>query len=815
MRRRILLVILSLAVLLMTVPAGSADNTAFLSPSSSLDISDGYIRGIVGIPDAEYIQSQFSGTVNVVLSDGTAVAGESPVPSDSLVCADGTELVRILVPGDCSRDAAIDLADVSAMLKYIAGWDINICVPAADVDDGGKVNLADVTTLLKYIAGWDISLCSPIILDVTFDDYVLLANDPDTDRAVVDAVKNATGKDVKVVTEAVEGVNYITVGKNLWEKCEDMDSVRCKALFPENAYIEVLGRNVYLTACGDKGIEDCVEFLASGDGFSVPKGYKGTLGRLTGESDVLYAEAVSRIEKSGLAGGMTDDVYTALVNAEYTEPKNIIMMIGDGMGRGAVNAARIIYSEVLRGGTLAMMHMPSVGSSQTYSDKDQYTDSAAGATALATGYKTSEGTVAMSSDDGTVYKSVLEIAAEKGKSTGVVATKFLQDATPAAYTAHSHDRGTPSDIGIQQLQKLSDGTLDILLGGGWERYENEIVSPTLEEARSKGVTYTRKWSTAVEAELPLAGVFAKGDMITTPGYEPSLAHMTELALEKLSEDEDGFFLMVEGSQIDSYAHNNEFEKEVAETYNFDCAVAVVLRFVALHPDTVVIVTADHETGGLRVNPAATAEDIYSTSYYLMKRHHWANVPVYSIGYGTGVLADTVENTDIGIFVAGLMGESVGAESVRHTLFDMKDAETVQRITDVYPEFAESADEGLYVVLGKEHRTMSLTVPQEIRDYLNSANVRTVNITYKNEGDTVTTMPSLTLVGADGSETGIDEWWNFIKPGEYFTQSYVIPVSMIGEGKFSSIESIRLGGSLNNYKHLTITDITVVSRPAGQ
>lgn len=805
-------------MLVPVIPIYASGDGDILSPASALEISDGYLRGITGIPDAAYIAEQFTADVTVTAPDGTVLAEGSPVPADSSVTVDGAVVAKVLVNGDCDREGDIDLGDVSSALKHTAGWGNDICIPAADIDENEKVTLSDIATVLKYIAGWDVTLSRPILLDVSFDEYVLLANDPETDSAIVSAVRDATGKDVCVVTEVTDGEKYITVGKNLWESYGFMDQVRCRSLFPENAYMEVYGGNIYLTACGDTGIDGCAEYLASADTLTIPKGYHGTVGYLTGKSQALYAEAVANIEAAGLRGGtaneMTDDIYTALVNAEYTEPKNIIYMIGDGMGRGAVNAAQIIYGNMLHGGTLAMRHMPTIGSSQTYSDTDQFTDSAAGATALATGYKTSESTVAMNSDDSADYRTVLEIAAEKGKSTGVVATKSVADATPAAFTAHVEDRYMWSEIATQQLLSLANGTLDLVFGGGSDIYDREDVAPALADAKDNGVTYTKKWSTAEKAALPVAGLFAKDAMSTNADSIPSLSQMTQLALDKLSEDEDGFFLMVEGSKIDTYGHNNLFEEGAGETYEFDCAVSVVLRYVALHPDTVVIVTADHETGGLRVNPEWTADNIFDNAYYLMGRHHWANVPLYSIGYGTGVLSGAVENTDIAIFAAGLMGEKIGAESIRHTLFDMDDPEILQSIADMYPEWTEVTDEGLRVTLGPDFRCMSLPIPQEMKDSLAGSNVRTVNITYKNMGDTATILPSLTLAVPDGKEL-VEEWWNFVLPGEYFTQSYVMPASMIGEGRFSAVDEIIIGGGKDKYRNYIITDITVVDRPAGQ
>ncbi len=821
MKKRIISLFAAVALLSSLVSegtfAGDAETKITYSPRSVIDIFDGTVRGITEPVTADWVASQFDCDVILTDSDGRKLAGDVWVPSDSTVVIGDETVARIVVPGDTNRNGFVNLSDVTMMMKSVAKWNVDLCYAAADTDKNGKLSINDAAMVLKYIAKWDISLGSDAMLDVSFDEYVLLSGDPERDREIVEGVESRFGKDVTVVTEVTEGMKYITLGRELWNEYGFIDTVRCRSLFPENAYIDTYGGNIYLTACGDEGISECVEYLLSAAKLSIPKGYTGTVGHMTGESEILYAEAVKRIEAAGLKGGtaneMTEDIYTALVNAKYTEPKNVILMIGDGMGKSAVTGAEIVYSSELHDSTLAMKHMPSVGSSQTYSDRDQYTDSAAGATALATGYKTSECTVAMSSDHSENYKTVLEIAADLGKSTGIVVTNNVADATPASFTSHVEDRYMWSEIAISQLEYLSDGTLDLVLGGGYDIYDREDVKETLAAAKTAGVTYTKYWSTAKNAALPLAGLFAKDAIYTNPETEYSLAAMTELALERLSEDNDGFFLMVEGSKIDSYAHNNLLEDQLGETYEFDCAISVALRYAALNPDTVVIVTADHETGGLRVNPDSTIDNVFDDSYYLMKRHHWVNVPIYAVGYGTGVLADTVENTDIGIFMGELFGEDIGKKSNRIAACDLTNPETVQAIIDLNPGVAKATENGLNVNFTPKSNILRLPLSMVSSSSGDTSNVRAVNITYKSRNDASVVLPALYLVTDDG-ETVVEEWWNFVKPDEYYTQTYVMPVEFVGEGLFGTINELKIvGGKSRNYNY-TITDITVVERPMG-
>lgn len=367
----------------------------------------------------------------------------------------------------------------------------------------------------------------------------------------------------------------------------------------------------------------------------------GKKGAADTQNKQLYNEAVAALQKaepdeSGLYE-MSSYLVTALENAAYTEPKNIIVMIGDGMGFPIIEAAEIVNGDELYEGTLAMNYLPVQGTSCTYSASDQITDSAAGATAIATGYKTMNGTVAMDSKGMESFKTVLELAAEKGKSTGVVATKAVTDATPAAFTAHVISRTMQPEIAGMQLERLADGTLDLLLGGGYKYFDVEQNAEALTKATEAGVKYTHEWSEASAAELPVLGLLAENMLDTADEALPTVAEMTDYALKALSKDENGFFLMVEGSQIDTYGEKNEFDREVKELYDFDCAVAVAMRYVALNPDTVLIVTADHETGNLTLPENPTKENI-KASFYTTGKHTCKTVPILAAGYQTEKLS---------------------------------------------------------------------------------------------------------------------------------------------------------------------------------
>ena len=201
--------------------------------------------------------------------------------------------------------------------------------------------------------------------------------------------------------------------------------------------------------------------------------------------------------------GMTACGPKSVENKEVQNVKNIIFMIGDGMGYEAIDATRVYYKDQLGSETLTMQQLPNKGTSTTYSITDQVTDSAAGGTALSTGYKTGNKTVAKSKDLTTEYKTTLELAAEKGNSTGIVVTTPIVDATPATFTSHVDNRDKYEEIATQQLEKLTDGSLDLALGGGRAYYESDENKSNLEEAKKAGVTYTTTWAETEKATLPV------------------------------------------------------------------------------------------------------------------------------------------------------------------------------------------------------------------------------------------------------------------------------------------------------------------------
>ncbi len=296
--------------------------------------------------------------------------------------------------------------------------------------------------------------------------------------------------------------------------------------------------------------------------------------------------------------------------------RHVILMIGDGMGAEHVWAAWACNR-----GKLHLHRLPVCGWSRTSSTSHAITDSAAGGTAIACGERTSNGTVGQS-PEGEAFRSLAAILRERGYATGLVATKSITDATPAAFYAHAAKRRNTPLIASQ----LAGAGFSVVLGGG----ADDVPAESLERLRAEGALV----DLTAPHDLPPAS--QRGDY---------LPRSVERALARLGENDAPFFLMVEGSQIDVAAHNNDLRETVAEVLEFDRALGCVLRWAEEHPDTLVIVTADHQTGGLTLHgadiEAGKVEGRFST-----KRHSGLAVPVYAGGSGARFFAGTYDNRNI-------------------------------------------------------------------------------------------------------------------------------------------------------------------------
>jgi alkaline phosphatase len=338
----------------------------------------------------------------------------------------------------------------------------------------------------------------------------------------------------------------------------------------------------------------------------------------------------------------------ALVNPPDGEVRNVIFCVGDGMGPNHVALTR--HDAVGDNKKLYMELLPVYGEVTTYAADNEVTKSAAASTAMACGIKTNNGMIGMTPDK-TPYSSILELLQKKGWRTGLVATSEISHATPAGFASHVDSRNKQNQIAIQLLQNR----VDVMFGGGRKYWNDDLLT----EAANQGyqMIETRDQMAALKP-APVIGLFADSGMTTfTP--EPSLAEMSHVAIALLSTPgrewfapKPKFFLMIEGSQIDWAAHANDTERMVRQTLLFDMAIHEAVEFAKHDRHTLVIVTADHETGGLTLESDETGE---IKAKWTTGSHTAANVPIYAYGPGAEKFSGTLDNTEIPKHIAQLTG----------------------------------------------------------------------------------------------------------------------------------------------------------------
>lgn len=349
--------------------------------------------------------------------------------------------------------------------------------------------------------------------------------------------------------------------------------------------------------------------------------------------------------------------HSAVITSTVT-PRNVILFIGDGMGPEQVRAAGMYRNG--RAGTLVIESFPYSTTMTTYSADSVITDSAAGATAMATGYKVANGVLSVAwPGDERELETLLERFHAHCKRVGLVTTTAATNATPAAFGAHEFSRNYYNNIANDYLTQTRP---DVLFGGGGyglnptnaaaagytvvlDRAEMQALTPTLAARISGqfGVT-----------DLPYEYDFFTG---VDPGYNtlPHLSEMVATALALLESAPNGFFLMVEGGRIDHAGHANDTARNVFEVLEFDHAIEVAASWAASRTDTLIIVAADHETGGLSVI-ANNGAGQFPTVTWTTTGHTAANVPVYAWGVNAELAAQVTDNTDIHrLAVAGLTG----------------------------------------------------------------------------------------------------------------------------------------------------------------
>ena len=325
--------------------------------------------------------------------------------------------------------------------------------------------------------------------------------------------------------------------------------------------------------------------------------------------------------------------------AHAQEVKNIIYLIGDGMGLTSASMMQLVnnYEPTI------FDEADNIALQKTYSLDNRVTDSAASGTALATGFKTNN-TMLGQLPDGTNVESLIELAAKKGKATGIVVTTYLQHATPGAFYAHVPSRHHYTTISEQLL--ASD--IDIAIGGGMAYFEKRYGcrEEAIKAIAESGFTLHESLDENVDGERVLA-LLAEKEIENRKGY---LAKATTLAINHLSDNENGFVLMVEGSLIDGMGHGNNAEGQKEEMRDFMEAIEVAVAYAAKHSDTLVVVTADHETGGLAIisgNADFNLSEQGVEYKWTTSGHSGTMVPIYLYGTGAELINGVMENAELG------------------------------------------------------------------------------------------------------------------------------------------------------------------------
>lgn len=336
------------------------------------------------------------------------------------------------------------------------------------------------------------------------------------------------------------------------------------------------------------------------------------------------------------------------LSLEADPPRNVLILIGDGMGFQHVDAARY-YAGV----PMSFEALPYQADCTTYSANSSVTDSAAAATAIATGVKVDNNVVSVAiPGDGLPLETLLESSQLAGQAVGLVTTTYLTHATPAAFGAHENNRGNYSQIAGDYL---NGSVPNVLFGGGGNG---------LSVSASQTAGYTVATDTAGFQGLDTSGALLSAQFGTTHlPYEydyvsgtypyPHLEDMVLTAIDALDDDPDGFFLMIEGGRIDHAAHDNNTRRMIHEVLAFSDAVQVALDWAAARDDTLIIVTADHETGGIS-GVTNNGSGVYPTVNWTSTGHSGVPVPVYAWGVNAELVTGTLDNTDfVGICTADL------------------------------------------------------------------------------------------------------------------------------------------------------------------
>lgn len=342
-------------------------------------------------------------------------------------------------------------------------------------------------------------------------------------------------------------------------------------------------------------------------------------------------------------------------------PKNVILLIGDGMGLTQVSAG--LYSNHDR---LNVERFPVTGMMKTHSASALITDSAAGATAFSCGCKTRNGYIGVSANKKPCF-TLLEEAEQRGLATGLAASCSITHATPASFIAHVPDRADMEQIAADFLKT----SVDLLIGGGQKYFEarKSDARDLRREMEEKGYavsSFKDKPLQELNFDPAQPNVWFSAweepaSVLKGRDYLPVAARKAPAFLARRSDK--GFFLMLEGSQIDWACHDKDGERAVSELLDFNEAIGAILEFARQDGETLVIITADHETGGMALEQGRSGDSLdieFNTGY-----HTASMVPVFAYGPGAELFGGMYENTDIYFKMRELLGWKVVEQDLKN------------------------------------------------------------------------------------------------------------------------------------------------------
>jgi alkaline phosphatase len=333
-----------------------------------------------------------------------------------------------------------------------------------------------------------------------------------------------------------------------------------------------------------------------------------------------------------------------------SRPRNLILLLGDGMGLSHIVASRCQLSGINR--LLSFERMPVTGWLMTHSIDSIKTDSAANATALATGFKTTPGRLAVDPESRPL-RTLFEAAREAGLATGLVTDTYFFDATPAAFVAHSVDRRDYPDV----IRNMIASRTQVIVGETREDFPAEDGEQQFlfEELRRGGYRVATSWNELQSFELEVERVAAvfEPETIADEEVEPRLVQLFDFTLPRLAADPDGFVLLVETEEPDTGSHHGDFPRVLRGIRSLDEVTSRALEYARRSGETLIVITADHETGGLTLISGSPDEPLgirwSSTS------HTGAPVPFYAYGPGAEELSTLRDNTELAPRLARLVG----------------------------------------------------------------------------------------------------------------------------------------------------------------